>query len=164
MLTTSKLMIAAGMKDINVDTQYMFLEIFAEMKTPNKRSSLRGIGALLTIENKCDRGRLHDQDTAEGWDARFAMEKNARGRVLDPQRSVQIMVDVIMVEGQPQSNVVDTPIYVNACTHGWIHSPYDPPTAEALARDGETKARKGFWTESIGMINDLVQSYRPPVA
>lgn len=158
-----KLSIAAGMKDINVDTQYMFLDIFAEMKIPKKRSSLRGISAQLTIEQKNDRSRLHIEDTPEGWNARFAMDRNSTRTAPDSQRTVQIMINVNMVEHQHQPHIVEIPIYINACTHGWIHPPYKPPTEEMMEREGDVRAREIYWADSITIINNIVQSYRPSV-
>lgn len=147
-----KLKVAAGVKRINVDTQYMFLNILTEMPIPKKCSSLRGICAVLRIEERSDRGRLHKEDTPEGWDARFESLRASPRNPKDPERTVEIVVRVDLGVRRPRSNGFEVPLFINACTHGWI------------SNDEDAKLRESSWSDSVVMLNKKVQSYQPPPA
>lgn len=140
---------------LNPATDYMFLDIFTEMRDRTKPSTLRGISCQIKVEKKCDRAELHDEENAESWDARFRMHLNTRRKPC-PSATVQIMVNVNMTERESHwpPGQIYIPFYFHCCSHGWIHDLNDAPTGEQVKRDGVEKAK----IEILKSVNRLLHT------
>lgn len=161
------LAIIAGMAKVDTSTQYLFWDIFVEM--PKNRSSLRGVTCTVVVEDKARRSDLHPEETPEGWNARFRMQRTAGHSILPEQvitqGLVEIMVNVNMIT-RPMggsgmvhaTTLVDIPMYVNACAHGWVHNPYDEPTGESMAKEGDEKGREINGAGARARLREIVQS------
>lgn len=158
-----QLAMAAGMGRVDPATQYLMLHIDMELAVPNDRSSLRGVGARLGIEEICRRAELHPEETAASWDARFRMHRKGWKRLIPQDPLVQIVVHVNMMERQADPLLFHTSRFMSAVCHTRIHDPYAPPTGTNMALQGEEAGRAGYWWVAGQTLDSIVEAYKPPV-
>lgn len=157
-----QLTLAAGMRSVNPATQYLMLNIDVEI--PHDRSSLRGVGGRLTVEDISRRAELHPEETAESWHARFRMHRTGAATPLPEDRVVQIVIHVNMVERQADPLVFHTSRFMSAVAQTEIHDPYDPLTAGNMVLYGAEVARGRYWRQAEQLLDQIIVEYRPPVA
>lgn len=154
-----QLSLAAGMRNVDPSTQYLFLNIGMEVTDPTDPSSMRGVGCHLAIEEISERAELRNQDTAETYAARFRMHSRSARCTLRGRPMVQIVVHVNMWHRRPTPGRYWTERFVNGVAHTSIHDPHTGSTAAMMALHGEEKGRAGYWATAMESLNNVVTSY-----
>lgn len=154
-----QLSLAAGMRNVDPTTQYLFLNIDMEVTDPTDRASLRGVGCRLAVEEISERAELHNEDTAESYAAKFRMNSRSVMCTLGGRPMVEIVVHVNMLHRGTKPGSYWTQRFMKGVAHTSIHDPYTGSTAGMMAQHGEEKGRAGYWDTAMASLDKVVTSY-----
>lgn len=148
------------MRNVDPLTQYFFLNLDMEVTDNSDRSSLRGVGCRLEIEEISQRAELHQEDTADTHAARFRMSRR-RERTTYGQPMVEIVVHINMLHRQSTAGQYWSERFMKGVAHTSIHDPYTGSTAGDMARLGDKVARERYWAIAMETLDNVVTSYTP---
>lgn len=154
---------AAGVRRIDVATQYLMLDLDMEVVVEKEGTILQGVGVRLGIEEIAQRAELHPEDTAESWKAQYQIHRTGGLRPIDHEQMAEIVVHVNRLERQADPLMFHTSRFKSTVAYIAIHDPCGGVDGANMGVLRDEARRAGYWRVLLQHLDTIVQGYRAAV-